>query len=143
MEFKIGWCQTQPSCCQGKGQGRKRDNGFQEPLSDNDKYFLMGHDREEADILSIIYDAPAVILRTTLLQCYTAIRDIQARYQLTLSVMQVAQYFANFFVSESRKNAHKFSSEEEEEENLIYNYSPVYTGRLDDSSFEQAYFFDV
>ena len=59
------------------------------------------------------------------------------------SVIQVAQYFANFFVSETRKNAHKFSSKEEEEENLIYNYSPVYTGRLDDSSFEQAYFFDV
>ena len=56
---------------------------------------------------------------------------------------QVAQYFANFFVSETRKNGHKFESEEEERDNLIYNYSPVYTGKLDDSSFEQAYFFDV
>ena len=58
-------------------------------------------------------------------------------------VLQVAQYFANFFVSETRKNGHKFDSVEEEEENLIYNYSPVYTGRADHSSFEQAYFFDV
>lgn len=59
------------------------------------------------------------------------------------SAVKVAQYFANFFVAESRKNGHKFASRDEEEENLIYNFSPVYTGKLDDSSFEQAYFFDV
>jgi len=59
------------------------------------------------------------------------------------AAVKIAQYFANFFVSESRKNHHKFESREEEEKNLIYNFSPVYTGKLDDSSFEQAYFFDV
>lgn len=34
---------------------------------------------------------------------------------------------------------HTFESEDEESKALIYNYSPVYTGR--ESSFEQKYFF--
>ena len=46
MELKIGWCQAQPSCCQGsrKGQGRKKENGYQSYPSDIDKYFFMTFD---------------------------------------------------------------------------------------------------
>ena len=39
--------------------------------------------------------------------------------------IQMSQFLANFFVGESRKNFHSFSSEEEENKYLIYNYSPV------------------
>lgn len=56
--------------------------------------------------------------------------------------VQVSQYFANFFVNETRKSSHKFSSLKEEKETLIYNYQPVYTG-IHGSSYEQKYFFNV
>jgi len=61
----------------------------------------------------------------------------------TPSSIRVAQYFADFFVNEARKNSHGFSSREEEQNSLIYNFAPVYTGKIDDDHFEQCYFFDV
>lgn len=39
----------------------------------------------------------------------------------------------------ARKNFHKFESEDEESNALIYNYNPVFTGPK--SGFEQIYFF--
>ncbi|XP_059900472.1 gamma-glutamyl hydrolase-like isoform X2 [Gadus macrocephalus] len=47
-------------------------------------------------------------------------------------------FMADFFVNEAKKNFHKFSSEEEERDALIYNYTPLYTNG---SAFEQVYFF--
>ncbi|KAM9223209.1 gamma-glutamyl hydrolase isoform 2-T4 [Leptosomus discolor] len=46
------------------------------------------------------------------------------------------------FVStmEARRSLHRFPSEDEESKELIYNYTPVYTGAF--SSFQQIYFFD-
>ncbi|XP_011304814.1 gamma-glutamyl hydrolase isoform X2 [Fopius arisanus] len=55
--------------------------------------------------------------------------------------IRISQYFADFFVSEARKNQHRFRSFEEESKNLIYNYSPTYTGYQPKSSFEQVYLF--
>lgn len=52
----------------------------------------------------------------------------------------VGQYFANFFVNEARKSNHQFPTKQAEEEALIYNFNPTYTG-LNHSSFEQIYFF--
>ena len=49
----------------------------------------------------------------------------------------VAQTLANFFVQEARKSTHSFPSTEEENNMLIYNYSPTYTH----NSFEQIYYF--
>lgn len=49
-------------------------------------------------------------------------------------------YMAQFFVNEARKSLHKFSSQKEEQDALIYNYQPTYTGTK--SSFEQIYYFD-
>ncbi|XP_023235548.1 gamma-glutamyl hydrolase-like [Centruroides sculpturatus] len=54
----------------------------------------------------------------------------------------ISQYFANFFVNETRKNFHQFSSVKQEQEALIYKYNPVYTG-LHGSSYEQKYFFNA
>lgn len=50
------------------------------------------------------------------------------------------QYTANFFVNECRKNYHTFRSSAEEEKQLIYQYDPVYTYKVE-PSFQQAYFF--
>nr|XP_046227385.1 gamma-glutamyl hydrolase [Scatophagus argus] len=55
------------------------------------------------------------------------------------SAVKTTFYMAEFFVSEARKNMHKFESKEEESKALIYNYSPVYTGP--NGVFEQIYYF--
>ncbi|XP_070708855.1 gamma-glutamyl hydrolase [Pempheris klunzingeri] len=55
------------------------------------------------------------------------------------SAVKTTFYMAEFFVSEARKNLHRFESEEGESKVLIYNYNPVYTGAK--SGFEQIYLF--
>ncbi|XP_051267278.1 gamma-glutamyl hydrolase [Dicentrarchus labrax] len=55
------------------------------------------------------------------------------------SAVKTTFYMAEFFVSEARKNSHRFDSEEDESKALIYNYNPVYTGSK--SGFEQIYYF--
>ncbi|XP_053323205.1 gamma-glutamyl hydrolase [Spea bombifrons] len=57
----------------------------------------------------------------------------------TAEAVHVAFYMADFFVNEARKSLHTFSKEEQENEALIYNYFPKYTGNI--SVFEQMYFF--
>lgn len=49
----------------------------------------------------------------------------------------VEQYTSDFFVEEARKCNHKFTSEEDEDAALIYNYQPTKTS----GSFVQEYFF--
>ena len=47
-----------------------------------------------------------------------------------------------FQLQEARKNLNSFSSREEEEKYLIYNYVPTYTGAIGlDQSMIQCYFF--
>ncbi|GLJ11693.1 hypothetical protein SUGI_0174780 [Cryptomeria japonica] len=53
--------------------------------------------------------------------------------------VQVTQSVANFVVSESRKSNHR-PSFKQEEEYLIYNYSPTYSGKVG-GSFDQVYLF--
>ncbi|XP_055844402.1 gamma-glutamyl hydrolase A [Episyrphus balteatus] len=52
-----------------------------------------------------------------------------------------SQYFAYFFVAETRKNMNKYTDPKEEENSLIYNFDPVYTGK-NGSSFMQQYLFE-
>ena len=54
--------------------------------------------------------------------------------------IKVTQYMSNFFVNQARLNQHRFASPEEESAALIYNFTPVYTGKV--SSFDQCYFFE-
>lgn len=54
----------------------------------------------------------------------------------------ISQYFADFFVSECRKNPNKFANETEMMDSLIQNYSPTFTGK-GKSSFYQMYFFPM
>lgn len=51
--------------------------------------------------------------------------------------IKVAQWAANFFVSEARKNLHKFEDAEEEDKLLIWNHQPTKTG----PKFVQTYYF--
>ncbi len=55
-----------------------------------------------------------------------------------LTAIQLGQYISNFFVNEARLSSHKFPSEKEIRNILIYNYQPVYTGK-DDLYYEQVY----
>lgn len=59
----------------------------------------------------------------------------------TENAVASAQYFAQFFVNECRKNANRFNSINEENQMLIYNYPVTFTGRLN-STFEQSYLFE-
>ncbi|XP_052893484.1 gamma-glutamyl hydrolase-like isoform X1 [Anopheles moucheti] len=58
----------------------------------------------------------------------------------TANAIRAAQFFADFFIEESRKNDHQFTTEAMLEKHVIYNYQPTFTG-LKRSSFEQCYMF--
>ena len=59
------------------------------------------------------------------------------------NAVEAASFFANYFVEQTRQNHHKFESREVEEEYLIYNFSPDFTGRQDiDFAMQQAYVFE-
>ncbi|XP_076034847.1 gamma-glutamyl hydrolase-like isoform X2 [Oratosquilla oratoria] len=52
----------------------------------------------------------------------------------------VASYFARFFVDQARRSQHSFSSPEEEQSALVYNFNPV---DMPNTSMEQVYFFPL
>ncbi|KAJ1529678.1 hypothetical protein ONE63_006434 [Megalurothrips usitatus] len=59
--------------------------------------------------------------------------------------IRTSQYFANFFVNEARKNYNSFSSEDDEDDALIYNFNPVYSGKKIQKKYgfnEQVYLFE-
>ncbi|XP_045495982.1 gamma-glutamyl hydrolase A-like [Colias croceus] len=62
-------------------------------------------------------------------------------YAHTMNAVKANRYFMDFFVNECRKNNHRFSSVKEENEYLIYNYMPKFTGALG-SAYQQCYFFE-
>jgi len=56
--------------------------------------------------------------------------------------MDASAFFAQYFVGHTRKNNRQFESREMEENNLIYNFPPAYTGKQDiDFLMEQIYVF--
>ena len=53
-----------------------------------------------------------------------------------------AAFFAEFFVEHTRQNNHRFIDRQAEEEHLIYNFKPFFTGDIKtDSTMEQCYLF--
>ncbi|GFR43452.1 hypothetical protein Agub_g4535 [Astrephomene gubernaculifera] len=60
--------------------------------------------------------------------------------------IRMSQEVANYFVAEARRNLHKARSIVEEDDLLIYNFRPSFTGKHEyegeEKDFEQAYFFD-
>lgn len=58
----------------------------------------------------------------------------------TAHAVTVSQYFAEYFVNEARKSNHRFKDSKEEDQYVIYNFSPQFTGAAG-SAFEQCYMF--
>lgn len=56
--------------------------------------------------------------------------------------IMAAQYIANFFVMEARKNTHTFRDRAEEEEHLVMSHYPTYVGNITETPYEQIYIFD-
>jgi len=54
--------------------------------------------------------------------------------------IEANEYVAQFFLSEVRKNSHKFTTPQAEYKALIYNYEPVYSSSFS-TDFTQIYFF--
>uniref|UniRef100_A0A7G3ACW2 folate gamma-glutamyl hydrolase n=1 Tax=Lutzomyia longipalpis TaxID=7200 RepID=A0A7G3ACW2_LUTLO len=59
----------------------------------------------------------------------------------TPEAILAAQYFAQFFVDETRRSDHGFANHSDENNHMIYNYESTFTGMLG-SSYEQCYLFD-
>ena len=55
----------------------------------------------------------------------------------------IGQYFANFFINETRKSYSQFKNASIESKYLIYNYNTTYTGAKENQSFEQIYVFAI
>uniref|UniRef100_A0A1B6EFZ1 folate gamma-glutamyl hydrolase n=1 Tax=Clastoptera arizonana TaxID=38151 RepID=A0A1B6EFZ1_9HEMI len=55
--------------------------------------------------------------------------------------IESGRYFYDWIVKAARKNNHSYSSVEEEQDQLIYNYNPSYMGKRF-GYIEQAYYFD-
>jgi gamma-glutamyl hydrolase len=58
----------------------------------------------------------------------------------TPNAIIASQYFANFFVNETRKSLHHFKNSKDEDNYVIYNFDATFTGKKG-SSFEQSYMF--
>lgn len=59
----------------------------------------------------------------------------------TPEAILTSQYFAQFFVNETRKSFHAFNDLSDENNHVIYNFAPTFTGMLG-SQYEQCYLFD-
>jgi len=56
--------------------------------------------------------------------------------------IQIEQFLMNRFVHYARMNPNQFSTEEEEQDQLIYNYTPIFVEKVfHDNHFDQAYLF--
>lgn len=62
-------------------------------------------------------------------------------YAHSQNAIKANRYFMDFFVQECSKNIHHFENDSEENEYLIYNYSPTFTG-AHGSAYSQCYFFE-
>ncbi|XP_026762445.1 gamma-glutamyl hydrolase A-like isoform X1 [Galleria mellonella] len=62
-------------------------------------------------------------------------------YPHSSDAVRANRYFMDFFLNECRKSSHTFRNVDEENEYLIYNYEPKFTGKIG-SQYEQCYFFE-
>lgn len=60
----------------------------------------------------------------------------------TIYSITVAQYIANTFMSDARQNSNRFASRPDEENNLLFKYTPTYIGNITETPYEQIYIFD-
>ena len=61
----------------------------------------------------------------------------------SIYAIMMSQYIANFFVSETRQNMHRFKSAKEEQKQLIGREHTHYVGNVTGTEFEQIYVCDM
>ncbi|XP_053606829.1 gamma-glutamyl hydrolase-like [Plodia interpunctella] len=66
---------------------------------------------------------------------------LSKNYPSSINAVKSNRYFMDFFVRECRKNTHSFVSAAEENDYVIYNYEPKFTGVLG-SAYHQCYLFE-
>ncbi|XP_013190722.2 gamma-glutamyl hydrolase [Amyelois transitella] len=66
---------------------------------------------------------------------------LSKNYPSSINAVKSNRYFMDFFVRECRKNTHSFASASEENQYLIYNHEPKFTGVLG-SAYHQCYLFE-
>ncbi|CAB3259860.1 unnamed protein product [Arctia plantaginis] len=66
---------------------------------------------------------------------------LNKHYPSTAEAIKSNRYFMDFFVNECRKSAHSFRNAAEENQYLIYNHMPHFTGVLG-SAYHQCYLFE-
>lgn len=66
---------------------------------------------------------------------------LSKNYPHSLKAVKANRYFMDFFIKECRKSSHAFASQAEENQYVIYNYEPHFTGVLG-SAYHQCYFFE-
>jgi len=59
------------------------------------------------------------------------------------SAISAMSAVSQFFITETRKNNHTFPSPKDEQETLIYNYNPTYTGYDEPYADEMTYYFTL
>ncbi|XP_068618378.1 gamma-glutamyl hydrolase-like [Battus philenor] len=66
---------------------------------------------------------------------------LSKNYAHSINAIKANRYFMDFFVRECRRNHHAFANASEENQYVIYNYEPYFTGKLG-SMYHQCYFFE-
>ncbi|XP_049874002.1 gamma-glutamyl hydrolase A-like isoform X2 [Pectinophora gossypiella] len=66
---------------------------------------------------------------------------LSKNYPHSMNAVRANRYFMDFFVTKCRKSSHSFANAAEENQYLIYNYEPFFTGVLG-SAYHQCYLFE-
>ena len=72
-------------------------------------------------------------------------KDFKSHHNVphSFAAIRVSQFFANFFVEQTRKNRNCFESQDELNAFLIHNYQPEFTAARADDRYIQKYFFPI
>ncbi|XP_054716706.1 gamma-glutamyl hydrolase-like [Uloborus diversus] len=118
-------------------------------MSGLDKYFkvlAINQDRNNVAFVSAVeainYPFYGVAFHPEKVMFEWVISDKEHNIPHSSESIRVSQYFANFFVNEARKNLNKFPYKEDEDDLLIYNYNPFFTGKYNNNSVQQKYYFE-
>ena len=118
------------------------EESFKSSLKDKYRVLAFNHDKENKKFVSIVegIDKPFYGVQFHPEKPIFEFIDDKNHENIphTYDSVQAGQYFANFFVNQSRQSRHTFSNNLKHL--LIYNFKPEYTG--DTEFYEQMYFFN-
>ena len=72
-------------------------------------------------------------------------KDFRGHHNIphNLNATRLSQYFANYFVEQTRENSNCFESQDELNAYSIHNYQPQFTAASKDDRYIQKYFFPL